>query len=155
VSFSLKYLFALVALAAFFTAAIIHRTPFWTVTAVNLTAVVLLVGTIGLWFQRLNRTFWIPFCLVGWFYFVFALTPQGRNRLHAFLPGTQIGHMINLFELRLHVNMDETAMREWEQGIVNLFDVLNSCWVLLAGGLAGIITMILIRKPKTDAKQPD
>jgi hypothetical protein len=155
VSFSLKYLFALVALAAFFTAAIIHRTPFWTVTAVNLTAVVLLVGTIGVWFQRLNRTFWIPFCLVGWFYFVFALTPQGRNRLHAFLPGTQIAHMINLFELAQRGKMDQTALREWEGGIVNLFDVLNSCWVLLAGMLAGIISLLLIRKPKTGAKQLD
>jgi hypothetical protein len=36
VSFSLKYLFALVALAAIFTAALIYRTAFWTLLAVNI-----------------------------------------------------------------------------------------------------------------------
>jgi hypothetical protein len=146
-SFSLKYLFALVAIAAVFTAAVIYRTPFWTVTAVNLTVIILFVASLGVWFQRLNQIFWIPFCAAGWFYFIFALTPQGRNRLHAFLPGTQITHMINKMELAIR-HGTETAAREWATGIVNLFDILNSCSALIVGGIAGIIASLLIRQKR-------
>ena len=69
-SFSLRWLFVVIAISAIFSAAIIYRTPFWTLTAVNLTVIILFVGSLGLWFQRLNQTFWMPFCAVGWFYFV-------------------------------------------------------------------------------------
>jgi hypothetical protein len=149
VSFSLKYLFVVIALAAIFTAAIVYRTPFWTVASVNVTVTVLFVGTIGLWFQRLNRTFWIPFCMVGWFYLAFALMPLGMHRLNAFLPGTQITHMINRAELTVR-HQTSTAAQEWRSGILNLFDILNSCWALIAGGLAGIIAVLLLR-PKQQA----
>lgn len=144
-SFSLKYLFALMAIAAIFTAAIIYRTPFWAVAAVNSAVIVLFVGTIGLWFQRLNRAFWIPFCAVGWFYFVLSLTPQGRNRFNEYMPGTQITHLINEMELLQPFTGTEKTAWERERRILYLFDILNSCSALIAAVLAGVTASFVLR----------
>jgi hypothetical protein len=132
VTFSLKYLFVFVAIAAVFNAALIFRTPPWAIIAINTAVVTLLVPTVGLWLGRLDRTFWLPFCVVGWFYLVVALTPQSINRLAAYLPSGQAvvkpvtgGALLN------------------EQRFA---DVIDTVAALLFGGLAGIIASLLLRK---------
>src|SRR5687768_7731623 len=92
-SFTLKYVFALVAVAAIFTAALIYRTPLWALAAVNLAIIVLLAGTFGVWFQRLNRTFWIPFISIGWVYLILSFTPATLNRLAYYLPSDQLSNV--------------------------------------------------------------
>src|SRR5687768_4504319 len=98
-SFSLKYLFALIALAAIFTAALIYPTSWWALAAVNLTVVVLAAVTLGVWFQRLNQTFWLSFCLIGWLYLTLSFTPADVTRLAYYVPSKQISYLLKRTEI--------------------------------------------------------
>jgi hypothetical protein len=132
VTFSLKYLFVFVAIAAVFNAALIFRTPHWAIIAVNTAVVTLLVPTVGLCLQGLDRTFWLPFCVVGWFYLIVALTPPSINRLASYLPSGQA-----------MVKPVTTGALLSEQRFA---DVIDTAAALLLGGLAGTIATLLLRQ---------
>jgi hypothetical protein len=132
VTFSLKYLFAFVAIAAVFNAALVFRTPHWAIIAINTAVVTLLVPTVGLWLERLDRTFWLPFCVVGWFYLIVALTPSSINRLASYLPSGQA--IVKPVTTGTFLNEQRFA------------DVIDTAAALLLGGLAGVIASLLLRQ---------
>lgn len=133
-TFSLKYLFALVAIAAIFNAALFFRTPLWAFIAINTAVVILLAATIGVWLHRLNRTFWLPFCVVGWFYLAVALTPASINRLASYLPSGQA--------------LAKGPTIQTVRDVQRFADVIDTVVALLLGGLAGIITSLLLRQKR-------
>jgi hypothetical protein len=91
----LRRLFVIVAVAAIYTAALIYRTPFWAFVAINLAVLILLIATVGVWLQYLTRAFWLPFCIVGWFYLAVAFTPATITRLANYLPSGQIVKLVD------------------------------------------------------------
>ena len=131
-NFSLRYLFAFVAITAVFNAALIYRTPQLAIIAINTAVVTLLAATVGLWLERLDRTFWLPFCVVGWFYLIVALTPPSINRLASYLPSGQA-----------MVKPVTTGALLKEQQFA---DVIDTAAALLLGGLAGVIASLLLRQ---------
>ncbi|MEX2142620.1 MAG: hypothetical protein WD894_25425 [Pirellulales bacterium] len=155
-AFSLRWLFALVLVAAIFTAGLVYRTSLSTFVAVNLGVIVLLTATTGVLLGRLNRTFWLPFCVFGWFYFLSSLNPGSISVLNRYSPGYQISEMVTSTDKYARPSMigvtEEVARRrarDFEERAVSLRhfeEVSNMCLALIAGGLAGIVASLLIRQ---------
>jgi hypothetical protein len=135
-SFSLRTLLTFVLLTAIFAAALIYRTAFWYFFSVNLGVVILLVATTGVFLQRLDRTFWIPFCIFGWFYYLSAVNVSSMSVLNRYSPGSQIAATVRA------LSVDAITRR-------HLAELLNMCLALAIGGLAGGVTSFLL-KPKAD-----
>jgi hypothetical protein len=162
--FSIKWLFALVAVAAVFVAAIVYRTQLWAFAAINVAVVALVASSIGVWFQRLDRTFWIPFCAVGWGYVALSFTPSAINRLVHYLPSKQLSHAFRspAYEDALSglgiaeiISPDEIVYTTLSPGDTRVdvilefhrfVDTIDALLALIAGGLAGIITSFLVRQ---------
>src|SRR5687768_6038777 len=92
-SFFIKWLFALVALAAISAAALVYRTELWAMAAILLAIALLLTATCGVWVHRFDRSFWIPFCVVGWFYLLVAFSDR-VNALAPYLPSTYLAQLV-------------------------------------------------------------
>ena len=72
-SFSLKWLFVLVAGAAILAGALIYHSPQWAIILVAFCMLSLTYGTLhGVAFPQ-SRGFWPTFTLIGWLYLVFSL----------------------------------------------------------------------------------
>jgi hypothetical protein len=132
VSYSLKHLFVLIAIACIVVNALISPSPFWAFIVVNTAVVSLLAATIGAWMQLLNRAFWAPFCTVAWFYLVVAFIPPNVHRLAVYLPTGQAS--IRLSKTGTIADLQRFA------------DVVDTLVAMLLGTLAGIIGSALVRR---------
>jgi hypothetical protein len=169
-SFSIKWLFGVVAIAAIFTAALVYRTPLWTFIAINTAVVVLLAATIGVWLRRLNRTFWLAFCVVGWFYLAVSFVPVKAVRLVYYIPSNYIsvellrplleaefGESLNEITMRIVLFDDleriidpslNNAQTELVVAIRRTADIIHALSALVASTLSGIISVLLIRQTR-------
>jgi hypothetical protein len=166
-SFSLRWLFAIVALAAIFTAALIYRTHLWTVIAINTTVLVLLGATIGVLLRRFNKTFTLAFLVAGWFYLAVSFSSATLSRLAYYLPSSAITVTLLRASLEAHLAQplhDDVMQMILFAGLDNVLgpspsrsaieeilecrrtlDIINAFTALVVGTLAGIISVLLIR----------
>ena len=80
--FSLRTLFALVALAAVACVALPNATRLWATSIFSLALAVLVVATFLAAFRRgAARAYWAGFCAVGWFYLLLVFGPVLREPL--------------------------------------------------------------------------
>src|SRR5688572_5988179 len=93
-SFSLRWLFTAVAIAALFAAAFTYQTEWWSSGIVALTLTSLIGATVGLALRVLPKPFWLAFCIAGWIYFTISFTDINISRLAAVLPTTRAAHKI-------------------------------------------------------------
>jgi hypothetical protein len=169
-SFSLKYLFLFVTLSAIFSAALIYPLSAWPPVTINLTLVVLAAATLGVSLQRLNKTFWLPFLLVGWLYLAIAFMPKLLS-ISSFLPSKYVTFHIKEAELQprfaniQNAQQLEDIRRPFDDDVVTfinpfrtdhptnslilrfrrLADILDALFALIAGALAGFISVLVIR----------
>jgi hypothetical protein len=154
-SFSLKYLFAIVAIAAIFAAAFIYRTPLWASLAINTALVLLLAATTGVLLRRLNWTFWIPFCLFGLVYLLLSFT-SNNARISYYLPGFQLSNVLSSEEYAALEDMSSHGVSITGPAspylglpeVHRLSDILNAICALFTGTLAGVISSVWLRDQK-------
>lgn len=90
--FSIQWLFAFVAIAAVFTAALLYRKPAWASVAVTSTMLLFVVATCRSALSSTRRSFTLPFCLTGWLYLGVVFLPV-LSEAHRFLFTTRLlGH---------------------------------------------------------------
>jgi hypothetical protein len=158
--FSLKYLFALTAVVAFFTTAILNNNASWALAAVNLTAVALICATIGVFLRRLNLKFWLSFCVTGWFYFIWSLVPYKADHHLCYVPSKYIAYFFrpedldglldqfsvaDLKQMPLLVYGGTSLDRLMAIHFLYLVDIIDACFAVFAGTLAGVISSVLLR----------
>lgn len=145
-SFSLRYLFALVALAAVYAAALSVHNQYWIFIAVNLTFAILLAVTIGVWLERLNRIFWLPFAVVGWFYLAIAFIPLGVSRFPLYLPGLQLVRVVRPQSEAILDSIRRSYPVALDGSLLRIADVVNTVSAVLFAAAAGGIAVLLLRQ---------
>jgi hypothetical protein len=169
--FSLRTLFAVVLIAAIFTATLLYTTDGLFAVLLLLALGILSVGTTSILFGGLPRRFWIPFCIVGWLYLAVAFTPLASNRLTLYLPSTQlsywiwsktplrpfglpsIGNELSVRNGELSIELGSTSPnvgpRGWVYlrcygGFTGLLRIMHLISAVLLGSLAGVVAFFIL-----------
>jgi hypothetical protein len=125
--FSLRTLFLVVALAAIFAAALIHPTTYWAISVALLSATTIILGTFGVWRHRYNRTFWMPFCFVGWLFIAFAVIADPPAVLRV-VPSSYIEYL-------------NSGVRPWLASLTSVIYMVVGLYALAAACVAGTLSV--------------
>jgi hypothetical protein len=165
--FSLRWLFAVVAIAAIFAAALSHPTPTWDAITFNVTIALLVVATLIALSTNPKRPFWIAASFVGWAHLIldsFPFTVHSpsskiftrrlsyeiwalwhRDTYLALLDfvTSRDAHDALFFPLQLQ----GTSLHS--DDIINMLDIMQCFFTLVVAAVAGVITSMLLRRKVT------
>jgi len=170
-TFSIRWLLAVVGIAALFAAALTYHSS-WCATAIlSLTIAMLAAATLSVRLKRGLTEFWLPFAFVGWLYLAMAFAPD-TMRLSSRLPGTQVSLLIwnwlaieptaederiGMFDFSLAIgNVVLTSPSELTADLdltfpdfMGFLDIMQCLFALLFAVIAGVCSSVLLRrKPK-------
>jgi hypothetical protein len=166
-SFSLKWLFVLVAIAALFAAAFNYQTQWWSISAVTLTLIILIAAACGLSLGLLAKPFWFPFVITGWTYCAVAFFGASVTDLPLSLPTTRLAYEMwqNAHSSEVTQILNTTAFDESSVYAILAGHTIDSGWnisvslgfreylrlfhslsALIFAALAGVIASCCVRR---------
>jgi hypothetical protein len=165
-SFSLRGLFAAVAISAVLVAGFAYASPFWSAIVFHMTLGVLAFATICGILSVRSRPFWISFAVVGWVHFLvnaFPLSPGSpssklftRRLSYEFMTvlqreffnvvvanhkGTPPGELYYKIQRGGYLALDKA---------VAVVDIAQDLFTLLLAASAGVLASYCVRSPRLD-----
>jgi hypothetical protein len=167
-SFSLRWLFAVVAIAALFAAALSHPTPTWDAVTFNVTIALLVLGALVALLASPKRPFWIAASFVGWAHLVLDSFPFSLHSPPAKLFTRRLSYELwavwqselynSLREFgdvghdHLFVLLQSPGRSLYSDEVVHVLDIMQCVFTFLLGVVAGIIASYCVRRSSTPAE---
>jgi hypothetical protein len=173
VSFSLKYLFVVVALAAIFAGAFVYRTPLWASLVVTATFGLLIIATVYSVLVTSSRHFSLGFIVTGWLYLAVVFIPflseahrvlfttrllgYGWERLKGgqlhpefvLIGGVRFPELDKRLAVDAAVEPFQSAKQDYYMELRSFFYIGDCCSALLLALLTGVIASYCVRRSKT------